>query len=79
VDNDVLRVAGQQSARLRYLTGLQGHVQDVQLQTMQLSGDIESTHMASVLTNLRAQQNLLQSTLDTTAKIFSTNLLDFIK
>jgi flagellin-like hook-associated protein FlgL len=46
---------------------------------MQLSGDIESADMASVLTNLRAQQNLLQSTLDTTAKIFSTNLLDFIK
>jgi flagellar hook-associated protein 3 FlgL len=79
VDNNVLRVVGQQSASLQNLTGLQSQVQDVQLQTKQLSGDIQSADMASVLTNLQAQQNLLQATLDTTAKIFSTNLLDFIK
>jgi flagellar hook-associated protein 3 FlgL len=79
VDNNVERVVGQQSASLQNLTGLQSQVQDVQLQTKQLSGGIQSADMASVLTNLQAQQNLLQATLDTTAKIFSTNLLDFIK
>jgi flagellar hook-associated protein 3 FlgL len=79
VDNNVLRVVGRQSASLQNLTGLQSQVQDVQLQTKQLSGGIQSADMASVLTNLQAQQNLLQATLDTTAKVFSTNLLDFIK
>jgi hypothetical protein len=31
-----------------------------------------------VVTNLQAQQNLLQATLAVTAKIFSQSLLDFI-
>ena len=34
--------------------------------------------MASVVTQLQEQQNLFQATLDTTAKLFSQSLLDFI-
>jgi flagellar hook-associated protein 3 FlgL len=79
VSDNVLRVAGQQSASLQNLTGLQGQIQDVQLQTKQLSGNISSADMASVLTNLQAEQNLLQATLATTARVLSQSLLDFIK
>lgn len=79
VSDNVLRVAGQQSASLQNLSGLQSQLQSVQLQTKQLSGNIQSADMASVVTELQAQQNLLQATLDTTAKMFSQSLLDFIK
>lgn len=80
VDNNVLRVVGQQSASLQNLTGLQSQVQDVQLQTKQLSGDIQGADMASVVTNMQAQQNLLQATLLTTSQILNnTNLLNFLK
>jgi hypothetical protein len=58
---------------------LQSQVQDVQLQTKQLSGDVQSADLASVVTDLQAQQNLLQATLATTARVFSQSLLDFIK
>ncbi len=79
VDNNVLRVVGQQSASLQNLTGLQSQVQDVQLQTQQLSSGIQSADMASVVTNAQAQQNLLQATLEVTSQMFNTSLLDFIK
>ncbi len=79
VSDNVLRVVGQQSANLQNLAGLQSHVQDVQLQTKQLSGDIQNADMATVVTNLQAQQNQLQATLMTTAQMFNMSLLNFIK
>jgi flagellar hook-associated protein 3 FlgL len=79
VSNNVERITGEQSASLQNLTAVQGQIQDVQLQTKQLSGNIQSADMASVLTQLTAQQNLLQATLDTTSKVLSLSLLDFIK
>lgn len=79
VSDNVPRVAGEQSASLRNLQGLQGHVQDVQLETKKLTGDVQSADIASVVTNLQAQQNLLQATLATTAKALNQSLLDFIK
>ena len=79
VDNNVVRVIGQQSASLQNLTRLQSQVQDVQLETKKLSGDVQSADIASVLTNLQAQQNLLQATLLATAQTFNVSLLNFIK
>jgi flagellar hook-associated protein 3 len=79
VSHNILRIAGEQSATLQNLNGLQAHVQDVQLQTKQLSGDVQSADIASVVTQLQAQQNLLQATLEVTAQMFSQSLLNFIK
>ena len=79
VDNNVVRVIGQQSASQQNLVRLQSQVQDVQLETKKLSGDVQSADIASVLTNLQAQQNLLQATLLATAQTFNVSLLNFIK
>jgi flagellar hook-associated protein 3 FlgL len=80
VDNNVQRVVGQQSASLQNLTGLQSQVQNVQLQTKQLSGDIQDADLASVVTNIQSQQNLLQATLEATSMMLNnTSLLNFIK
>jgi flagellar hook-associated protein 3 FlgL len=79
INNNIQSAIGEQSASLQNLNGLQSHIQDVQLQTKQLSGGIQSADMASVVTQLQEQQNLFQATLATTAKMFSQSLLDFIK
>jgi len=79
ISNNIQGVVGEQSASLQNLSGLQSQVQNVQLQTKQLSGNISSADMASVVTDIQAQQNLLQATLDTTAQMFNDNLLNFIK
>ncbi len=70
---------GEQSATLQNLSGLQTQVQNVQLQTQEQTSNVQSADMASILTQLQAQQNLLQATLKTTSQMFSDNLLNFIK
>jgi flagellar hook-associated protein 3 FlgL len=79
VGDNVVRVIGQQSASLQNLSRLQSQVQDVQLETKKLTGDVQSADIAGVLTSLQAQQNLFQATLLTTAQLFNLSLLNFIK
>jgi hypothetical protein len=57
IRENILGAVGEQSATLQNLSGLQGQIQDAQLQE---------------------QQNLLQATLATTARVLSQSLLDFI-
>jgi flagellar hook-associated protein 3 len=79
VSDNVVRVIGQQSASLQNLSRLQSQVQDVQLETKKLSGDVQSADIAAVVTSLQAQQNLFQATLMTTAQLLNQSLLNFIK
>jgi hypothetical protein len=46
---------GEQSATLQNLSGLQGQIQDAQLQTKKLAGDTQNADIASVVTQLREQ------------------------
>jgi flagellar hook-associated protein 3 FlgL len=79
VHNNILQVVGAQSADLQNLQGLQTHLGDVQLQTRQLTSNVEGADLSQVVVNLQSQQNLLRLTLAATAKLFQQNLLDFLK
>jgi flagellar hook-associated protein 3 FlgL len=79
VSNNVNRVVGEQSASLQNLSGLQTQIQNAQLETQKLTGEVQSADIASVVTNLQAQQTLFQATLEVTAQMFSQSLLNFIK
>jgi flagellin-like hook-associated protein FlgL len=79
VRTNILQVVGSQSADLQNLQGMQSHLDDMQLQTRQLTSNVEGADLSQVVVNLQAQQNLLRLTLDTTAKIFEQNLADFLK
>jgi flagellar hook-associated protein 3 FlgL len=79
VSDNVNRVVGQQSASLQNLSGLQTQIQNAQLETQKLTGDVQSADIASVVTNLQAQQTLFQATLEVTSQLFSQSLLNFIK
>jgi flagellin-like hook-associated protein FlgL len=79
VQNNILSVVGAQSADLQNLQGLQTQVQNVQLQTRQMASNVGDADLSQVLINLQGQQNLLQLTLATTAKIFDQNLLNYLK
>ncbi len=79
VQSNILSVVGAQSADLQNLQGLQTQVQGVQLQTRQMISNVGDADIGQVLTNLQAQQNLLQVTLATTAKMFDQNLLNYLK
>ncbi len=79
VQDNVLQVAGAQSADLQNLQALQTQVQNVQLQTRQAISNVGDADFSQVLVNLQAQQNLLQVALATTAKMFDQNLLNYLK
>jgi flagellin-like hook-associated protein FlgL len=79
VRSNILQVVGAQSADLQNLQGLQNHLQDVQLQTRQMTSNVEDVDLTQVVVNLQAQQNLLRLTLAATAKIFDQNLTNFLK
>jgi len=79
VSNNILAVVGQQSASLQNLSALQSQVSNVQLQTKTLASNLQSADIASVVTNLQAQQNLLQATLEVTSQMFSVSVVNFIK
>ena len=79
VSNNILGVVGEQSATLQNLSVVQSQVSNVQLQTKTLASNLSSADIASVATNLQAQQNLLQATLEVTSQMFSTSLVNFLK
>jgi flagellin-like hook-associated protein FlgL len=79
VQNNVLQVAGAQSADLQNLQALEVQVQNVQLQTRQVISNVGDADYSQVLVSLQAQQNLLQVALATTAKLFDQNLLSYLR
>jgi flagellar hook-associated protein 3 len=78
VSHHLLQVVGQQSADLQNLGALQTQTQNVQLQAQQTVGNLQSADMAGVVVNLQAQQNLLQLTLASTARLYDQSLLNFL-
>jgi flagellar hook-associated protein 3 FlgL len=79
VRNNVLEVMGEQSASLQNLEGVETHAQDVQLETRKLAGELESADLADVVVKLQAQENLFRLTLATSAQLFDTSLLEFLR
>ena len=80
IGNSVLTNVGQQSASLQYLQGQQTSFQALQLSAQQLTTNLQSADIPTVIVQLQEQQNQLQLTLASTAQILQqTNLLDFLK
>jgi flagellar hook-associated protein 3 len=78
VRTGILNVIGDQSVTLENLDGMEVRMQDIQVNLRGLTSEIEDTDLAEVVIRLQEQQNLLQLTLATTARIFSPSLLDFL-
>jgi flagellar hook-associated protein 3 FlgL len=78
-NSNILDVVGQQSAQLQNLQSIDQHIQKVQLQTTQQIGNLQNADLSQVVVGLQEQQNLLQSTLYSTAHVLSLSLLNFIK
>ena len=78
VRNNVVQVMGEQSAGLQNLDALERRVQDVQLETTKLTSELESADLSAVVISLQSQQNLLQLTLASTARLMNQSLLDFL-
>jgi len=78
VRTNILDTVGEQSASLENLDNLESHLQDLQLTTKKLIGNLEDADISQVVLNLQQQQNLLQLTLGATARVMSVSLLDFL-
>ncbi len=80
VNNAILTSVGQQSATLQFLQGQQSNVQSLQLAAQQLTSNLQSADIPTVVTQLQAEQNQLQLTLAATASVLQqANLLEFLK
>jgi flagellar hook-associated protein 3 FlgL len=78
-NTSVLDIVGQQSASLQNLQGLDQQIQEVQLQTTQQIGNLQNADLSQVVIGLQEQQNLLQATLYSAARVLNTSLLNFIR
>jgi len=74
-----LQATGQQSAQLQSLTALQTQTQNMKLSSQEFVSGLQNADMTQVAIQLQAQENQLQLTLATTAKMFDQNLLQFIQ
>ncbi len=78
VRQGVLKVTGQQSAGLQNLQSLNNQLSQAQLDTQKRITDLQGADIAQIVVGLQSQQNLLQLTLASTARMFSQSLLDFL-
>ncbi|MFO0968404.1 MAG: flagellar hook-associated protein FlgL [Gemmataceae bacterium] len=78
VRTNVLTTVGEQSSSLENLDNLESHLQDLQLTTKKLISSLEDVDISQVVIDLQNQQNLLQATLGSTARLMSVSLLDFL-
>lgn len=79
VRTGLLDVVGEQSADLENLDGLERRQQDIQLETRRLTSTLESADITEVVLNLQAEQNLLQLTMGSIARVFDQSLLNFLR
>lgn len=77
-NTSVLDVVGRQSASLQNLQSIGQHIQDVQLQTTQQIGNLQNADLSQVVIGLQEQQNSLQATLYSAARVLNLSLLNFI-
>ena len=80
VSNSILTSVGSQSATLQFLQGQQTSLQQVQLAAQELTTNLQSADVPTVVVQLQSEQNQLQLTLEATASVLQqANLLDFLK
>jgi len=79
VHEGILNVVGQQSADLQNLQSLGNQLSQVKLNTQQRITDLQGADVAQVVVGLQSQQNLLQLTLASTARVFDQSLLNFLQ
>lgn len=79
VASGVQQTIGEQAANLENLDAMETRTQSNQLETRTLLGNIESADLTEVVVQMQAQQNLLQLTLASSAKLSDQSLLDFIR
>ena len=70
---------GTQSASLQNMSALTSQIQSLQLDTQTQTSNLQSTNYTSAIVQLNDLQNVFQATLADAAKIFNTNLLNFIQ
>jgi flagellar hook-associated protein 3 FlgL len=78
-NQNVLQTTGQQSAQLQTLSSLQTQTQNVKLSSQQFVSGLQDADLSQVAVQLQAQENQLQLTLATTARMFDQSLLQFIQ
>ena len=54
-------------------------MQDRQLESQKQAGEIESADVSDIVLHLQEQQNLLQLTFASTARVLDLSLLDFLR
>ena len=79
VHDHLLDVVGQQSATLSNLESIRAHHEDLQLETRRVISDLQSTDLPAAIAELQLRQTLLQTTYATTANLFNTSLLDYLR
>lgn len=79
IHNHVLSVVGQQSITLEDLQVIERRLEDTQLSTREAISALESADIAEVAIRLQSEQNLLQFTFATTARLFDQSLLNFLR
>lgn len=75
----ILDSVGEVSAGLESLEGLANRLGDRNLQTKTAISELESADLPTVAVQLLEQQNLFTATLQTAARVFDQNLLDFLR
>ena len=75
----LLNTVGEQSVSLQQLDRIQERTEDLQFQAQQLLSDTESTDSAAAIIELQEEQNLLQLTLASTARLFEISVLDYLR
>jgi flagellar hook-associated protein 3 FlgL len=79
VHSGILSIVGEQGAELQNLDGLESRTKDVQVDLRSLTSDLKGVDLPEVVLSLQSQQNLLQLTQASTARVFDQSLLDFIR
>ena len=76
--DQILDVVGEQSATLENLTAVEFRTEDMVLELQKTLAELQNADIAEAVVQLQTEQNLLQYTYITTARIFELNLLNYI-
>jgi flagellar hook-associated protein 3 FlgL len=76
--DNLLATVGEQSASLELLDAIETQTQDLQLEGQETLSELASVDIAQIVLELQSAQNLLQSTLATSALLVDVSLLDFL-
>jgi len=74
----ILQIVGEQSASLETLESLRERTEDLQLQTRAALGQLEGADLAEAAIGLQNEQQLLEMTYASLARVMDTSLFDFL-